>query len=204
MTTVRLRLALLALFSLASRPSIAHADGPSRGTQAQAQDGSVEFVATTNLSALTIHGDSRAVRATAAVRREGARLVLQNLDARLPVAQLSTGMAVRDRHMRERIFAAQDGSFPDLTFVAEQAACEAGAPRCLVRGVLSIRGQARPFDAWLTLSSPTSDEIRVAGEGTVKLSDYGIERPRQFGVTVEDAVTIRFKLSGRATTVAAK
>jgi hypothetical protein len=37
----------------------------------------------------------------------------------------------------------------------------------------------------------------VSGESTVKLSDYGIEQPSQFGVKTADEVQLHIEFSGK-------
>jgi polyisoprenoid-binding protein YceI len=173
----------------------ARADTASVSPRIDAREGQVEFTAVTNLPALEVHGRGQLLHASAVVRRDGRRIFLQKLEARMPVDRLSTGMSVRDKHMRERVFVRPDGSAPDLAFLAEQAVCSTGAAPCVVTGQLSIRGEPRPFSVSLTLEAVDGDRtVRVRGDGVVKLSDYGIPRPRQLGVTVGDAIAIQIRL----------
>jgi polyisoprenoid-binding protein YceI len=179
------------------------ADSDVLGRRFEAQEGIVEFTATTNVPALEVHGQGAPSRASVVFHREGQRLVLQKLEARLPVAALSTGMGLRDRHMREQVFQRPDGSLPDVVFVAEQAFCAAGP--CVVTGQLTVRGEARPFKATLKIDATEGDHaLAVSGEGVVHLSDYGITQPRQLGVTVANDVAVKFRMSGRLVGIAAR
>ena len=73
----------------------------------------------------------------------------------------------------------------------------------MVTGQLSIRGEPRPFNVSLTFDAAEGDgTVRVRGEGVVKLSDYGIPRPKQLGVTVADAVAVQIQLVGGPVPVA--
>ncbi len=119
----------------------------------------------------------------------------------MPVKSILTGMAVRDEHMRRYIFTTADGKTPDLHFEGAEAACAAQAGRssefsCQVSGALSIRGVARPFSIALKIRAEGT-VYRAAGESTVKLSDYGIEQPSQFGVKTADEIQLHIEFSAR-------
>jgi polyisoprenoid-binding protein YceI len=123
------------------------------------------------------------------------------VEASIPVKSILTGMAIRDEHMRRYIFTTTDGKTPDLRFEAAETACAAQSGRssefiCQVSGSLAIRGVARPFSMPLKIRAE-STAYRAAGEATVKLSDYGIEQPSQFGVKTADEVQLHIEFSGK-------
>ncbi len=94
--------------------------------------GSVEFEAPVNIKALTIHGKSDQL--TGSLLMDG--LKLKQINVKIPVNSLSTGMKVRDKHMRQRIFQTEDGKFPDIQFVSAGVNCT-GQPdnmECDVKG----------------------------------------------------------------------
>ncbi len=76
--------------------------------------GSVEFEAPVNIKALSIHG--KANQLTGSLLLDG--LNLKEINIKIPINSLSTGMKVRDKHMRQRIFQTEDGKFPDIEFLA--------------------------------------------------------------------------------------
>ena len=45
--------------------------------------------------------------------------------------------------------------------------------------------------------------FRVVGEGSVKLSDYGIERPSYLGVTMKDSVKLQLEFNAKEVPLAA-
>lgn len=142
---------------------------------------SLEFTAPTNIKAVTVHGKSTEMKGTAAFDK-GA---LSKVDATVTIDSLKTGMEMRDHHMREKIFKKADGSFPDLHFSSSSVTCSGAS--CTVKGPLSIRGVAKDGTFVCNVVGKTSADCTA----TVKLSDYGIERPTQLGVTVTDEVAIK-------------
>jgi polyisoprenoid-binding protein YceI len=168
----------------------------------QVNGGVVTFDATTNLSAVTVHGKSDALNARVRIHRDNAQLVLDEVNATVPVNALSTGMGVRDDHMKTHIFTTSKGQTPDLVFKGENVVCPVAPGKeaaCSVSGKLSIRGVEKPLSLTLKVKSDGSQSYRAAGDGIVKLSDYGIERPSQFGVQVEDKVKIHIEFQGKET-----
>jgi len=103
--------------------------------------------------------------------------------------------------MRRYIFTTADGKTPDLRFESAEAACAAqsGQSRefsCQVSGSLTIRGVARPFSIPLKIRVEGA-VFRATGESTVKLSDYGIEPPSQFGVKTTDEIQLHVEFNGK-------
>ena len=99
--------------------------------------GSVEFEAPVSVKALTIHG--KAKKLTGSVLMDG--LNLKKINVKIPVNSLSTGIKVRDKHMRERIFQTEDGKFPDIEFSSSEVNCtgQIDDMECKVKGFLKIR-----------------------------------------------------------------
>ena len=166
--------------------------------------GIVSFQAVTNVSAINIHGQSSAVQGQARVHREAAQLVVEEVQAIIKIDTLTTGMSLRDEHMRKNIFAAGDGKIPDLQFTGGTTNCplpDGKETVCKYPGKLSIRGVDRPVVLTVKLKNEgTAESFRASADATVKLSDYGIERPSQLGVTVADEVKIHLDLFGKAAT----
>jgi len=167
------------------------------------ESGSASFEAGTNVPGIEIKGTSSTLLGHASVRHDGSGLLLEQVEVSLPVKSLATGMKVRDEHMRKYIFTAADGRVPDLEFTAAQVNCQtaaAGGFLCQVDGSLSLRGTARPFHISLSVkeqSSGASSTFHAAGDGVVKLSDYGISSPSQFGVSAANEVKLHLNLTGR-------
>ena len=162
--------------------------------------GTISFEVATNVPALRIHGKSGSIDARARIASGPNGMVIEQIEATLPVRSLETGMALRDEHMRKYIFTTAGGQMPDLQFSSERAEClksESGQkPTCTVNGTLAIRGTAKPFVMTLTVSEENGS-IRASGQGVVKLSTYGIDQPSQLGVRTTDEVKLKLELTAR-------
>jgi polyisoprenoid-binding protein YceI len=154
--------------------------------------GTATFNSTTSVPMISIHGKSTALEGRARIRHDGDSLVVEQLEAVVPIRTLSTGMSLRDEHMRKQVFTTPDGDLPDMRFVADRVVCEgaSGTTRtCQLSGQLTIRGTARPLEIALTVKNDGA-EFRAVGDGITKLSTYGIPAPSQLGVTTKDDVKL--------------
>jgi len=159
--------------------------------------GVASFTADTNIPAVTIKGKSTAMKGDVSASRTPEGLLIEHIQATVPVKSLQTGMGLRDEHMRKYIFTTADGQTPDLVFQADDAKCPIGAQAsCTITGSLTIRGIARPFAIGLKLREEGGG-FKVSGDSIIKLSDYGIEQPSQLGVKTENAVAVRVEFNAR-------
>ena len=170
----------------------------------QVVGGSASFEAGTNISAISVHGRSGGLEGRARVRQSGDLITIERMEAMLPVKTMTTGMGLRDEHMRKYVFTTEDGRTPDLKYTGERAECSpapgrAGESTCMVSGHLTIRGTERPFAITLKVKK-VGDAYRAAGDGIVKLSTYGIARPSQLGVTTADEVKLRLEFTAKDAT----
>jgi polyisoprenoid-binding protein YceI len=173
---------------------------PDAWSVVEVRGGTASFDAPTNVSAISVHGKSNALDARASLHEASDGLVLEHVEATLPVKSLLTGMGLRDEHMRKLIFTNPDGTVPDVKFVSREATCAPDASKhqatCTVAGELAIRGILRPFTMTLMVSR-NGGAFRAAGDGVVKLSTYGIEQPSQFGVRTTDDVKLHLDFTAR-------
>lgn len=174
----------------------------SRPVSLQIEGGLVTFDVSTNISAVSVHGKSSGVRGVVRAHKDNARLVVDEVNATLPVDAISTGMGLRDEHMKKYIFTTADHQVPDLKFSSANVTCpvdaSGGEASCKFPGKLTIRGVEKPVVLTLKLRASTN-MYRAVGDITVKLSEYGIERPSQFGVKCADEVRIHLEIQGRET-----
>lgn len=163
--------------------------------------GTATFVTTTNVPGITVKGKANAVEATVAARRTAEGIVLERVEAFVPVKALGTGMSLRDQHMRKLIFTTADGQTPDVRFEAAGNTCSVGKEgTCQIAGNLTIRGVARPFTLPLKIREDGSG-FKATGDGTLKLSAYGIEQPSQLGVKTSDDVQLHLEFTAQRATV---
>jgi polyisoprenoid-binding protein YceI len=190
---------MLPILLIVAAQASAAADG-ARGTVLHVAGGTVTFEVGTNIPALRVHGTSDAIRANVRAEVGPQGIAISEVDATITIVSLKTGLALRDDHMRKRVFTDDSGGMPDLRFVGERFDCRPTAARrssCSVEGVLELRGVTKPFAIALAVKEE-GGAFRVAGSGTVRLSDYGIDRPSQLGVTTANEVTLTLDLVVRA------
>ncbi len=163
--------------------------------------GTVTFEVATNIPAIDVHGKSSQLQGRTRIRQSGSSLAFDQIEATLPVQSITTGIRLRDTHMRKYIFTTADGQAPDVRFTSGAVECAAGpggagTSLCTIAGELAIRGVQRPFTIALQVTG-TGGGYRASGTGTVKLSAYGIPAPSQLGVSTADEVTVQLELKGR-------
>jgi polyisoprenoid-binding protein YceI len=177
----------------------AEAQGTADAQVVEVRGGTCSFEVDTSLPVLSVHGKSSALEGRVRVRRRTEGPVLEQIEATVPVKSLGTGLKLRDEHMRKHVFTTVDGQMPDVRFVAGGAACarkSANQSTCQVTGELTIRGTARPFTVALAVKED-GDRFHASGDGIVRLSAYGIEKPSQLGVTTSDEVKLRLEFTAR-------
>ena len=177
------------------------AAGGSLGKEETLEIGGVtEFEAPTNMPAVSVKGKSSSLQGHATVERDGDGMLLEHIEMWAPVKTLGTGMAVRDEHMRKLVFTTADGQAPDLRFESDKAVCTSRGGQeftCQLAGGLSIRGISRPFAVSLKVKQAGSSAFKASGEAMVKLSDYEIAPPTQFGVKISNEVRLRLELASK-------
>jgi len=192
-------LILLAIFGISASIFSAVPDEPSKPEAIQIDHATATFQVGTNMPGLLVKGKSDAVQARVQIRRNADGVTLDHVSAQLPVKTLATGIALRDQHMLEQIFTTPEGQLPDVKFEAEGVPCPgvtAGREAsCKVSGTLSIRGTPRNFSVVLKIreGSNSTPVFRAAGDGIVKLSEYGIDQPTQFGVKTDNQIQLHFE-----------
>jgi polyisoprenoid-binding protein YceI len=190
----------LAIAVLAAAAPTSQARNRTSESPVEVSGGSVSFEVATNLLATTVRGKSSALKGWSRVHESGSGLLLEEVGAVVPVASLRTGIKVRDTHMREYIFETTDGQVPDISFSADKVECSptatSAAYTCVTSGTLAIRALSRPFATVLSVVRQP-DGYRINADGKIALSQYGIERPSQFGVRTDDEVKIHLEFIAR-------
>jgi polyisoprenoid-binding protein YceI len=190
----------LAIAALAAATPTSQSRNRDAAPPVEVSGGSVSFEVATNLFATIVRGKSNALKGWSRVHENGSGLILEEVGAVVPVASLRTGIKVRDTHMREYIFETTDGQVPDISFSAGKVECSptetSAAYTCAASGALAIRATSRPFATVLSVVRQP-DRYRISADGTIALSQYGIERPSQFGVKTDDEVRIHLEFIAR-------
>jgi YceI-like domain len=109
----------------------------------------------------------------------------------LPVDQLRSGNPLEDRELRRRIDARR---FPTIT--GELTAMNASGTdgRYLVGGDLTFKGVTNSYTDEMALDVVDERTLRLTGESTFDVRDFGMEPPRILLFKVEPDVRVRVEL----------
>jgi polyisoprenoid-binding protein YceI len=104
----------------------------------------------------------------------------------VPLAGLKTGIALRDRHMREKYL--QVEKYPDavleLPWASVKLPSEGQTADGTAHGKMTIHGQSHFVEVTYRVAR-TGNRYQVNGSVPLKLTDYGIDIPSYFGITVQ-------------------
>ena len=107
---------------------------------------------------------------------------------------LDTGIALRDRHLRENYLETHRGEgfthavLSDITLADGHAASFEG--RTTFTGSLLLHGTRKPVSGQARISR-SANAVRVDAAFPVVLPDFGIPKPRYLGIGVRDEVEVR-------------
>ena len=108
-----------------------------------------------------------------------------------PVKRLSSGNRFEDRELHKRIDAQR---YPIISGVLTGVVPVADDGRFLVRGDLTFRGVTRSAEDYMTVTAVDERTIRLAGESTFDIRDFGMEPPRILMLRVEPDVKVRVEI----------
>jgi polyisoprenoid-binding protein YceI len=122
-----------------------------------------------------------------------------NVVTTVPLTNLSTGIGLRDHHMKEKYL--EVPKYPAATLTIARSALKlphAGEQSSAdVPGTLQMHGQTRPVTVHYDVKSDGSS-FNVRGAFHVNMNDFGITVPVYLGVTVKPDVNVSasFHVSG--------
>jgi len=122
------------------------------------------------------------------------------LDGALEVdlATIDTGVALRNRHMRENYLELQKGRLFEKARLTELRLAEADGPEFRGRtgftATLLVHGTPQPISGSAEIR-PAGTGVRVAAEFLLSLSDFGIAPPEYFGVGVGNRIMVKVSFS---------
>lgn len=109
----------------------------------------------------------------------------------VPLANMKTGISVRDKHMHEKYL--QSGNFPTADLSVPRASLKIPAAGSNVAqdatGSLTLHGKTKPVNFHYT-SSREGTKFKVHGTMHLNMNEYGIEVPSYLGVTVKPDVDV--------------
>jgi polyisoprenoid-binding protein YceI len=108
-----------------------------------------------------------------------------------PVKRLSSGNRFEDRELHRRIDAER---YSIISGVLTGVVPVADGDGFLVRGDLTFRGVTRSVEDYMTLTAVDDGTIRLAGESTFDIRDFGMEPPRILMLRVHPEVKVRVEI----------
>ncbi len=108
------------------------------------------------------------------------------------LADLTTGIALRDKHMREKYL--EVPKFPDTRLTVPLAALPSPAAGAAVdvelKGQLTLHGVQREVPVKVRASCTPQDVCTAKGTFTINIKDFGVVVPTYLGVTLKPDVTV--------------
>ncbi len=115
---------------------------------------------------------------------QGAKFVIK-----VPLRNLTTGIALRDDHMRNKYL--QVGTYPNAELTIDRSALRLpGGDGCAsgdAPGSKALHGKTKAVNVHYTVARG-GGQLHVGGTTHVDLRDYGIDVPSYLGVTVKPDV----------------
>lgn len=150
--------------------------------------GAVTWLATGNPGFLKIKGEGGKLTGSLS-EQDG--LVVGTLDVGL--ADFTTGLSLRDEHMRDRYL--DVGKYPKATLTLEPTKLAPGAVP--VKGLLTVKGETKPAAGSCDVS-PSGGGYHADCMLKVRLTDYpSIGVPSYLGVTVAETVDVAVSLTAK-------
>jgi polyisoprenoid-binding protein YceI len=122
------------------------------------------------------------------------------LKVAVPLGNLDTGIALRNKHMREKYL--EVPKFPKAELVVDRASLKLPADGSEtsgdVKGQFTMHGQTKPASVHYS-ARLAGGTYTVTGTAKINMKDFGVEVPSYLGVTVkpEVDVSVRFQSADR-------
>jgi polyisoprenoid-binding protein YceI len=104
---------------------------------------------------------------------------------------MSSGNPLEDRELRRRIdarrFPTIDGDLTGMTDTGQDG-------RYRVRGEVTFKGATRAYEKEMALTQDGTDRLRLTGESTFDIRDFGMDPPRILMLKVEPEVGVRVEI----------
>jgi polyisoprenoid-binding protein YceI len=109
----------------------------------------------------------------------------------LPVTRLSSGNRLEDRELHKRIDARR---YPTIDGMLTSMERVDGDGRYRVSGDLAFRGVSRPCQDEMSVEVVDDRTVRLEGQSTFDIRDFGMEPPRILMLRVEPDVVVRVEI----------
>jgi polyisoprenoid-binding protein YceI len=115
----------------------------------------------------------------------------------LPVERLTSGNPIEDRELKRRIearrFPTIDGVLTELSAVGA-GGTDGTDDRYVVSGEITFRGETRAYEHEMTIERLDDHTVRLTGEASFDIRDFGMEPPRILLLRVEPDVVVRVEI----------
>ena len=159
---------------------------------------SIEFKATTDRS-IVVPGRSISASGTLELSKSEKGVNLMNIKISIPVDKITTGIGVRDNHMQN--FITDEGKFPSITFDSSLVNCAGSSSEskltCQAEGIVGLQGKNHKYTLPISVEK-TGSKYEASADFKLLLSDFKIERPSHFGITVDDSIEIKTVFYGES------
>ena len=122
---------------------------------------------------------------------QGAKIVIK-----VPLRNLSTGISLRDDHMRNKYL--QVGSYPNAELTVDRASIRMptgdGGATGDTTGSMAIHGRTKNVSFHYTVVR-TNGSLHVGGTTKLDVRDYGIDIPSYLGVTVKPDIDVEVQFT---------
>lgn len=149
--------------------------------------GEVLFVAHGNLG-MRVEGRTRDLAMSTAPDAVEFQVRLDTLD---------TGIALRDRHMREDYLEVRSYPLAQLRIPRDNLPALGGVASGTCRGELTLHGKTHPVDVSFRMKPSSGYEVMASVQ--VDMRDYGIAAPKYLGISIKPLVevSVDFHLASR-------
>jgi polyisoprenoid-binding protein YceI len=106
----------------------------------------------------------------------------------VPLATLDTGIALRDRHMRDEYLQVQAYPLARLRISRDKLPSASATQKGAVSGELTLHGQTHPVNVTFEISPSSGYEVRASM--MLDMRQYGIPEPKYLGVSVKPEVEV--------------
>ncbi len=155
-----------------------------------------------NMEVEDILGTTKTVSGSVRLDESGGTFLVE-----VPVDSLRTGIDMRDQHLKSEGWL-DAAKFPKVRFEGTSVK-SLGGTKYAVAGTFTMHGVAKPLSVEIDarripsaegtkLGLAEGDWLRVRGQFTVKLSDFGIKVPAMAATKVNDAWTVKVSVFGKA------
>ncbi len=159
--------------------------------ESKPESGSLKFLTTVSPSSLKITGVSEAPKGRLQVDETAAELEISG-EFRFPLEKLSTGLSLRDNHLKTKYL--EVGTYPEAVLtLKKQKFPKAATGSVPFEGEMTLHGKMQKVKGNAILRNGAG-ESSVKADFPLKLQDFAIERPAFAGLTVAEDVNVETEI----------